>query len=120
MASTENIFSFEQIEVDSGTDATLIFEEINKELEEYLLEKSIDTDSTDGVFDFLETLSNRVQGDFDELIGENTDKKWFIKALTLIFALLLNTKVDTADKIKRILKIAFETMLKIWQGQKKP
>ena len=43
MASTENTFSFEQIEVDSGIDATLTFEEINKKLEEYLLEKSIDT-----------------------------------------------------------------------------
>ena len=39
MASTENLFGFEQIEVDSGIDATLIFEEINKELEEYQLEK---------------------------------------------------------------------------------
>lgn len=35
-----------------------------------------------------------------------------------VFALLLNTKVDTVDKIKRILKIAIETTLKIWQGQK--
>ena len=113
MASTENLFGFEQIEVDSGVDATLTFEEINKELEEYLLEKSIDTDSTDGVFDFLETLGNGVQKDFDELIGEDNDKKRFIKALTRIFALLLNTKVDTADKIQRILKIAVEATLKI-------
>ena len=56
MVSTQNLFGFEQIETDSGVDATLIFEEINNELEEYLLEKSIDTDSTDGVFDFLEAL----------------------------------------------------------------
>ena len=117
MASTENLFGFEQIEVDSGVDATLIFEEINKELEEYLLEKSINTDSIDGVFDFLETLSNRVQEDFDELIGKDTDRKRFIKALRHIFALLINTMVDTVDKIKRILKIAVETTLKIWQGQ---
>ena len=32
--------------------------------------------------------------------------------------LLLNIKVDTADKIKRILKIAVETTLKVLQGQK--
>ena len=74
MASTQNLFSFEQIEAGSGVDATLIFEEIDKELEEYLLENSIDTDSTDGVFHFLEALSNRVQEDFEELIGEDTDK----------------------------------------------
>ena len=63
-------------------------------------------------------LSNRVQEDFDELIGKDTDKKRFIKALTCIFTLLLNTKADTVDKIKRILKIAVETTLKIWQGQR--
>ena len=71
-------------------------------------EKSINTDSTDGVFDLLETLSNHVQEDFDELISEDTDKKRFVKALTHIFASSFNTKVDTADKIKRILKIAIE------------
>ena len=35
-----------------------------------------------------------------------------------ILALLLNTKVDTADKIKRILKTAVEATLKTWRGQK--
>ena len=73
MESTENLFGFEQIKVDSGVDTTSIFEEINKELEEYLLDKSTNTDSTDSVFDFLELLSNRVQEDFNELIGEDTN-----------------------------------------------
>ena len=80
MESTENLVCFEQIEVDSGVDTTPIFEEINKELEEYLLEKGSNTDSTDSVFDFLKVLSNRVQEDFNELIGEDTNKKQFIKA----------------------------------------
>ena len=73
MISTENLFGFEQIEVDDEVDTTLIFEEINKELEEYLLEKSIDNNSTDGVFDFLESLTNRVEKYFHELMGEDTD-----------------------------------------------
>ena len=73
MESTENLFGFEQIEVDSGVDTTPIVEGINKELEEYLLDKSTNTDSTDSVFDFLELLSNRVQEDFNELIGEDTN-----------------------------------------------
>ena len=110
MVSSPNL-----IEADSGVHPTVIFEEINKRLEEYLLEKSIDTDSTGSVFDFLERLSNQVQENFDELIWEDTDKKRFIEALTRIFALLPNTKVDTVEKIKRILKI---TTLKVWQGQK--
>ena len=69
-------------------------------------------------FDFLETLTYRIQEDFDEVIGEDTDKKQFIKALTHIFTPLLNTKVDTVDRFKRILQIAVETALRIWQGQK--
>ena len=79
-----------------------------------------DADSTDGIFDFLENLTSRLQEDFDELIGECSDKKGFVKALTRIFALLLNTKVDTADKIKRILKIAIETTLKNGKNQSNP
>ena len=118
MASGNDLFSLEQTEVEkTSIDATRIFEEIHKEIREYLTEE-IDTDSTDGVFDLLENLTNRLQEDFDELIGEDTDKKRFVKALKQILALLLNTKVDTADKIKRILKIAVETTLKIWQGPK--
>ena len=91
---------------------TLIFEEINKELEKYLLD---DADSTDGIFDFLESLSAKVQEEFDDLLEGDSDKKRFIEALTRIFALLLNTKVNTTDKVKQILKIAMETTLKIWQ-----
>lgn len=62
---------------------------------------------------FLENLTNGVQENFKEIIGEDTDKKRFLKSLARIFTLLLNTKVDRADKIKRILKIAVETTLKI-------
>ena len=118
MAPGNDLFSLEQIEVEkTSVDATLIFEEIDKEIREFLTEE-IDTDSTDGIVDLLENLNNRLQEDFDELIGENTDKKRFVKALTQSFALLLNTKVDTADKIKRILKIVVKTTLTIWRGPK--
>ena len=109
MASITNLFGFKQIEAEGGVDPTLIFEEINKELEQFPLEKSINTDSTDGVFDFIETLSNQVQENFDKLIGEDTDKKRFIRALMRIFTLLLNTKVNTTEKIKKYLKLLFIT-----------
>ena len=87
-----------------GCRSPLIFEEVNKKLEEYLLEKSIDTDSTDCVFDFLKTLSNQVQENFYELIGENTDKKRFIRALTRIFALLPITSTQRT-KSKEYVKL---------------
>ena len=63
-------------------------------------------------------LSVKVQEEFNELIDGNSDKKQFESSLTRIFALLLNTKVETADKIKKILKIAVETTLKTRQVPK--
>ena len=117
MASSTNLFVLEQINNKTIFNTSLIFEEIDRELEEYLLGKSKDTDSTDGFFDFLKGLSYCIQDEFDEIIHEDTDKKQFIKALMRIFAQMLNTKVDTSDKIKRILKTAVETTLKIWQEQ---
>ena len=78
MESQINLFGFEEIELDNNgksIDAKFIFEEINKELEEYLLEKSTDTDSANGVFEFLESLTKSMQKDFDEIIGEDSVKK---------------------------------------------
>ena len=98
MALSKNLFGFEQIDVSCTADGTLIFEEIRKEVEEYLLEESDYADLTDGIFDFLSTLLDKIQDEFDELLDGNTDKKRFLKALTYIFALLLNTKVDTPEK----------------------
>ena len=54
MSTTENLFGFEQIRVNDKVETALIFEEINKELEEYLLEKSNNADST-GVFEFSDS-----------------------------------------------------------------
>ena len=94
-----------------------IFENITDELEEFILDE-VEADAEDGFFDIVDDLTNKLQEDYEELIGEDSDKKRFIRSLTRVFALLLNTKVDTVDEIKKILKIAIETTLKIWQGQK--
>ena len=117
MALSKNLFGFEQIDVSSTAGNTLIFEEIRKEVEEYLLEESDDADSTDGIFDFLSTMPDTIQEEFDKLLDGNTNKKCFIRALTRIFALLLNMKAEILEKIKRILKIAIETTIKMRQGQ---
>ena len=116
--STENLFDFEQLQANVKTDNALIFQEITRELEAYLARETDDKDSTDGIFDLLSSISDSVQEEFDELISGDSDKKRFLRALSTIFALLVNTKVDTAEKIKRILKIAIETTIKIWQEPK--
>ena len=74
-----------------------------------------DKDSTDKIFDVLSQISDSAREEFDELLSRDNDKKIFIRALSKIVALLLNTKLDTAEKIKQIIKTAIEMTLKIWQ-----
>ena len=82
MEISENLFTLEQIGVGVETNNTLIFEEITKELETYLLEESDETDSTDGIFDFLALLADQVQGEFEELLDGNSDKKRFLRVFS--------------------------------------
>lgn len=63
----------------------------------------------------LTTISDSAQEEFEELICDDSDKKRFVRAVSKIFVVLLNTKVDSAEKIRRIIKIAIETTIKIWQ-----
>ena len=97
-----------------------LFEEITRAISEHVTFENKNRDSTDGIFDVLSKIADSVQEDFEELVGISSNKKHFIRALTKIFTLLLNTKVDTVEKIKKILKIAIDTMLKIWQEPKPP
>ena len=85
--------------------ALFLYQETKKELKEFLLEQQVENDSTDRAFDLLDNLTNKMQEDFDKIIGEDTNGKSFIKSLTPIFTLLLNTKVGSVNKIKRYLKL---------------
>ena len=114
--SKENLFSFEPSQTGIEANNALIFEEISKKLEGCLATEKNGKDSVDGVFDFLVSIFNSVQEEIDELISVDNNKTRFLKALPRIFALLLNTKVDTTEKIKILLKIALDaTTLIIWQ-----
>ena len=112
--SRENLFDFQQSQAGVETNNALIFEEISRDL----ATESDDQNSTDGIFDLLSSISDSVQEEFDELISGDSNKKHFLQVLSRMFALFINTKVDTAEKIKRILKIAIETTIKIWQEPK--
>lgn len=65
-----------------------------------MLEEQVESDAEDGLFRIIENVTSRLQEDYDKLLGDSTDKKRFIKFLTRVFALLLNARVDTVDKIK--------------------
>ena len=116
--STKNLFDFELSQNGMETNSLLIFEEITIELEAYLSRESNNEDSTDGIVDLLWSLSDSGQEEFYESISGDSDKIRFLWALTRILALLLNTKINMAEKIKRILKIAIETAIKMWQEPK--
>ena len=76
-----------------------LFEEITKAISEHVTFENENRDSTYRIFDVLDEIADSVQEDFEELVGISNHKKHFIRALTKIFTLLLNTKVDTVDKI---------------------
>ena len=108
-----NIYEKHEMEVD----AIFMFQEIEKQLSEVLLEEKGEEVSTDGDFSFTENLTNNIQTEFDKIIGESGEKKQFIRSLTRILAILLNTKVDSVEKIKKLIKIFISTTLKLWSGQ---
>ena len=87
----------------SEINCTELLEKIKNELDTFLSLEINEADSIDGIFDFLKDLSDSVQEEFEELIAGNSNKKHFVRELSRIFVLLLNTKVDTPEKIKRII-----------------
>ena len=82
----EIFFTFTQ--ANKATQARLL-EEINKETEAFLSKENNDTDSTNGIFDFLNKMSESVQEEFNELLSGGSDKKRFVRAPSKIFPLLL-------------------------------
>ena len=81
-------------------DAPFLLQETERELKAHLFEELPEGDSTDGSFQLIENLTNKIQEDFDEIIGDSI-KKSIIKSLAKPFATLLNTKVDGIEKLKK-------------------
>ena len=97
-------------------DPISIIQEIEQELSEKLFNQKSEGDSKDGPLNFIENLTNNLQIEFDKTLGEDADKKLFIRSLTKIFAIVLSTRADSVEKIKNI-KIAVKTFVKICRGQ---
>ena len=94
-----------------------LFKEIHKELEVFLSKENNDINSIDSIFDFLIQISDSVQEELDERLSGDNNTKRSAKALSKKLALMLNTRVDSVKKIKRIIKIAIETTLKYGKNQ---
>ena len=89
----ESLFDCIEINEIVEFDGGLIPEEITSKLEEHLREESVDGDTMDGVFDAIKALSSDVREEFEDLLEGDNDKKRFLKSLSKIFTLLLNTNL---------------------------
>ena len=92
----ENISQKNELEINSLS----LFQEIEKELSESLLEEKGEGDSTDRAFTFIENLTNELQTELDETVGDDGEKRQLIRSLIRVFVILLNTKVDSVNKVK--------------------
>lgn len=81
----------------------------------FVRSKNNDNNAKDRIFDIFGEISESIQEDFKEVVGISNDKKAFVRTLAKIFLLLLNTNVNTNGRIRKIIEIAIETTLKIWQ-----
>ena len=92
-----------------------ILEKITAVMAAFVRSKKNDNNAKDRIFDIFGEIGESTQEDFKEVVGISNDKKAFVRALAKIFLLLLNTNVNTNGRIRKIIEIAIETTLKIWQ-----
>ena len=91
---------------------TFLFEDIEEELTKSLL---LDTglEETDGGFDVIIDIVSRAQHEISKR-GAGESLRNFLSTLTKIFTLLLNIKVNTANKIVKIVNLWNSLIAKKW------
>ena len=93
---------------------TYLFEEVEEELAKILiLDAGNSEEETDGAFELIRNIVDKIRHDIEKA-GLSGDLKKFLHTLTKIFTLLLNIKVDTGDKIIKIVKLLNSLIAKKW------
>ena len=93
---------------------TYLFEELEEELTKILiLDAGNSEEETDGAFELIRNIVDKIRHDIEKA-GLSGDLKKFLHTLTKIFTLLLNIKVDTGDKIIKIVKLLNSLIAKKW------
>ena len=98
-----------------GTDEqlpTYLFEDVEEELTKILLSDT-DLEETNGAFDVVRNIVGQVQHEISKR-GASGNLKNFLNTLTKVFTLLLNIKVDTGDKIVKIVNLLNSLIAKKW------
>ena len=116
-ADPENLIEIEtdEFETENSKLPTYLFEELESELTNKIIVNG-GQEETDGAFDVIRNILEKVKIDFEKL-PINGDLKKFLHTISKIVALLLNIKVDTSDKILKIVKLANALILKKWSEQ---
>lgn len=91
-----------------GTQSEVI-EKILQVLMEHIETENKDLDSTDRILDTIHDIADSVQQEFEELIGTDSNKKTFVRNLSKIFTILLNTNYNTAKKVHYTTSFGIET-----------
>ena len=95
---------------------TYLFEEIETELTNLIIDENSSEEETDGAFDIIGNVVENIRSEIDSFV-ENGDLKKFLYILTKIFTLSLNIKVDNSEKITRIVKLTISSVVKKWSEQ---
>ena len=95
---------------------TYLFEEIETELTNLIIDKNSSEEETDGAFDIIRNTVENIRSEIDSFV-QNGDLKKFLYILTKIFTLLPNVKVDNSKKIIRIVKFAISSVVRKWSEQ---
>ena len=101
-----------------GTDEqlpTYLFEDVEEELTKILLSDT-DLEETDGAFDVIKDMVSKVQHEISKR-GAGNNLTNFLNTLSKVFTLLLNIKVDTGDKIVKIVNLLNSLIAKKWSEQ---
>ena len=97
---------------------TYLFEEVEEELTKILiLDAGNSEEETDGAFELIRNIVDKIRHDIEKA-GLSGDLQKFLHTLTNIFTLLLNIKVDTGEKIIKIVKILNSLIAKKWSERK--
>ena len=94
-------------------DQTRLFHAISKEIEAFLAEQSKDKGETDGILDFLSTISDPVQNELDDLLSSDSGKKDLLRRCGEYLRYYSRQKSTLPKKILKIIKISIEITLKI-------
>ena len=112
LLNEENLFETEIKEEQEEQLPIALFQEIEAELCGHILHTA-EGDETDGAIDFIKEIVENINLEIDLLV-QNDNKKTFLNTLSKMITILQSVKVDTPEKIIKVVKLIVTTALKKW------